>query len=636
MRASLLDVHQRRRSTGVLLVGAGAAIAALAALVLSLVLTGAGPEPAPAGLPDAGLVPAWGLRVSRLVFDLAAVLTVGGLLTGAVLVRNGPGGVLGSVARGALQLAGRCAVVWSATALVSLVLTAGDLVGAPPTELTAASLRTVAGTAQGRALLVAAVLAAALAVAARSVRSVLGAVVLLGVALAALLPVGVAGHASTAGDHDVAVSALVVHVGAASVWVGGLAGLLLLVRTAPPQVPAAAHRFSALALVAFTALGASGLLVALTRLGTSVSAWTSGYGALVVAKAGVLVLLGGLGLAHRRRTLPRLAGGRAGAFLQLAGGELVLMAGAIGIAAALSRTPVPARPVVADPTHGGGHSTLPSRIDPVSLGELVTAWRINAVLVLLLGLALAAYLVGVRSLTRSGQRWPRARTGAFLAGIALGLVATCSGIATYAPALVSVQIAQLLLVLVPVPALLVLGAPLTLWARVRRAGAADDDAVRTVLDSAVLRRLSDPFVGAGLAAVLLLGLYRSPLIEVSLSSSWVHLLVLLMAAAAGLLLFWPLVGVDPAPGARSRSETAVCVAGVVGCLGLLATQLRYGDQLLAGVWFLELRWSWVDPVADQRLGGALSAGAAVLLALAAGLLLLRPRASADSAQGRRG
>jgi cytochrome c oxidase assembly factor CtaG/putative copper export protein len=630
-----------RRPYGVPMVLACAAVASLGALVLALLLAGGGPEPAPAGLPDAGLVPEWGLRIFRLLLDLTAVLTIGCLVTGGVLLPSEPGGALGSVARSAVGRAAGWAVAWAVTAAVSFVLTASDLTGAPPSELTTASLRTVAGTSEGRALLIAALLAAVVAVAARQVRSVVGAVLLVGVALAGLLPVGAAGHASTASDHDVAVSGLVVHVGAAALWVGGLAGVFVLARRSPADLAGAARRFSALALVAFLTLGGSGLLIAVTRLSTSVSAWTSGYGALVLAKAAALVTLGCLGLAHRRRTLPALTDGRAGGFVQLAAGELVLMAAVTGIAAALSRTPVPPLPVSAEPAHGGGHSTLPSQIDPISLGELLTAWRLNAVLLLVLGLALAAYLAGVRTLVRRREPWPRSRTAAFTGGIALGLVATCSGVATYAPAMVSVQIAQLLLMLVPVPALLVLGAPVTLWLRAQGAGGVGSDAVsRALPDLPVLRVLSDPFAGAMGACVVLVGLYRSSLIEVSLSSSWVHLLVLLAAMTVGLVLLWPVLGVDPAPGARSRLETAGCVAAVVGCLGLLAVQLRAGYQLLAGTWFLELRWSWVDPVSDQRLGGALAGVAAAALALLAAVpLLRRPNgravtASADSAPAR--
>jgi putative copper resistance protein D len=162
-------------------------------------------------------------------------------------------------------------------------------------------------------------------------------------------------------------------------------------------------------------------------------------------------------------------------------------------------------------------------------------------------------------------------------------------------------------------------------------GIGGEGGVQGILDSPALRVLSDPFAGAALACALLLALYRSSLIEVSLSSSWVHLLVLLLAMTAGILLFWPVLGVDPAPGARSVVETVACVAGVVGCLGLLAAQLRSGDQLLAAAWFLELRWNWVDPMADQRVGGALAGAAAVGLVLLAAAPVLRTRSWAGSA-----
>jgi putative copper resistance protein D len=79
------------------------------------------------------------------------------------------------------------------------------------------------------------------------------------------------------------------------------------------------------------------------------------------------------------------------------------------------------------------------------------------------------------------------------------------------------------------------------------------------------------------------------------------------------------------PRKRGRGERAAALAVVASCLTVLSVQLRIGDRLVAGGWFLELRWSWVDPVADQQ-GGALLLGAAGGLALlAAGRELLARR-----------
>ncbi|MGZ8750583.1 MAG: CopD family protein, partial [Pseudonocardia sp.] len=77
----------------------------------------------------------------------------------------------------------------------------------------------------------------------------------------------------------------------------------------------------------------SGVLTAQVRLGSWAALFLTGYGALVIAKAGALVLLGGLGLLTRRR----MAAGRM-PVLRWAGIEIVLMAVTLGLAAALSQT----------------------------------------------------------------------------------------------------------------------------------------------------------------------------------------------------------------------------------------------------------------------------------------------------------
>jgi putative copper resistance protein D len=88
-----------------------------------------------------------------------------------------------------------------------------------------------------------------------------------------------------------------------------------------------------------------------------------------------------------------------------------------------------------------------------------------------------------------------------------------------------------------------------------------------------------------------------------------------------------LLGVDAVASAPRAAERLACLVVLDGCLALLAVQLRYGDRLLAGRWFLELRWGWVDPVADQRLAGLVVgavAGLILVLVGAAAALDRRP------------
>jgi len=101
-----------------------------------------------------------------------------------------------------------------------------------------------------------------------------------------------------------------------------------------------------LALVCAVSIGITGLLTAEIHLGGHhegwgliTAWWTTGYGALVFAKAVAFALLVTIGWWHRKSTLPALAAEQPAAFWRLASVELLLMAGTVGLAVALSRTP---------------------------------------------------------------------------------------------------------------------------------------------------------------------------------------------------------------------------------------------------------------------------------------------------------
>jgi copper transport protein len=96
-----------------------------------------------------------------------------------------------------------------------------------------------------------------------------------------------------------------VHIGAASVWLGGLAALLLGIRGEPAEAKAAAtRRFSAVAAFALAAVVATGVVRALDEVGSWGALFSTGYGLLVVLKSAVLLLLAGLGAVNRFRNVP--------------------------------------------------------------------------------------------------------------------------------------------------------------------------------------------------------------------------------------------------------------------------------------------------------------------------------------------
>ncbi|HEY3019173.1 MAG TPA: copper resistance protein CopC [Solirubrobacteraceae bacterium] len=150
--------------------------------------------------------------------------------------------------------------------------------------------------------------------------------------LLAALPAA-SGHA--AGHHPPAplVALNLLHVGAMSVWTGGLAGLLVLA----PRGDALAEtvrRFSPLALAAVAALIATGAGQAVVEAGTPAAALDGSFGTLVAAKlalVGVLIALGAAGRRHRSR--PRWRALRRTARL-----EVALLAAALVLTGLLAGT----------------------------------------------------------------------------------------------------------------------------------------------------------------------------------------------------------------------------------------------------------------------------------------------------------
>lgn len=351
-----------RRAAGPLVaVAAAAALLAALALVSASRLGGAG---APQLVADPGPLTRWGLLVVRVGYDVAAIGTVGTLVVAVLLLRP-VGGRLGLDAGRLVRLASRWALAWSATGVLGTLLGLADAIGVPVWTVLAPDVLPLALELPGtRALLSSAWLAALVVVFTRWGRSPAGGALLLLVAGVALLPPLLTGHAAHGEDHAAAVTGLGVHVVAASVWVGGLLAVAAHLRRSPQALAAVLPRYSALALACFVAVGASGALVGWAALAGPGQLWSTPYGRLLLGKVAALVVLGGLGALHRRRTLAAAARHRPRAFLALAVVELLLMAGTAGLAVGLSRTEPPrsdhaaAAAVLPAPsvTAAGGHA----------------------------------------------------------------------------------------------------------------------------------------------------------------------------------------------------------------------------------------------------------------------------------------
>jgi putative copper export protein len=158
------------------------------------------------------------------------------------------------------------------------------------------------------------------------------------------------GHAWSRGG-PAAVAAGVVHVTAGSIWLAGVAALVIAGRSPGGRAALAGlgRRFSRIALAAVTVTAASGALAAaLDGVRPGALAGTA-WGTAGLVKAGLLVAVLGAGLVNHRVLLVRLerardpAAARAGARLLLAsiGAEAALGAALVATAALLVSVPQP-------------------------------------------------------------------------------------------------------------------------------------------------------------------------------------------------------------------------------------------------------------------------------------------------------
>ncbi|MQA95206.1 MAG: hypothetical protein GEV11_11380 [Streptosporangiales bacterium] len=349
------------RSFTALIVSAG-----LIMLTFGLWLGDAWPGDKVSVLLDGEPLAVWGLPPVRLIADLAAIGTVGALLTVQLLPRTD--GELGETAQRALRGATRFALVWGIAGLVMLIFTFSDTSGLPFAQLPLRAFTAIDPSfPEAIPYLFGVILALVLAGAASVTERRQGALIILGLALYNLLPITTQGH----GQHSpITAYSLTVHFVAVALWVGGLAGLVLYVRRSPESLAVAVPRFSQIALACFIVVALSGATQAWVNMEDPAELWRSPYGLLVAGKMTLLVALGIFGWWHRRKTVPAVVAGRSRrAFFRLAVVEVAVMAAAAALGVALSDTSTPATQV----NHAAGTSSVEnSNYDIIDFAKALT------------------------------------------------------------------------------------------------------------------------------------------------------------------------------------------------------------------------------------------------------------------------
>lgn len=613
---------ERSSRTGLVpLVVIGFAVAALVAVAMSAL----------SGNPPAGLL------IVRVLTETGAVVTIGSLLLAAFLVPPQKSGTLAADGYAALSTAGWAALVWLAGTVLSVPFTTAAAIDRPVTSFGFSQMiATAMVVEQAKAWVLTAIIVALLALGCRLVLSWAWTAVLLFVAIFALVPVAVTGHSSSGGSHDMATNSLLFHLIAVVLWVGGLIALLAHGRRGGAHLPLAATRFSKVALVCWIVLALSGVVNALVRV-TLTDLVTSTYGWLTLGKLACLLVLGVFGYFQRERGVKGVVDGRPGALLKLAGVEVLLMMFTIGLAVALARTPPPA-----------GAFELPSRTEIAigydldgapTLGRILFDWRFDLIYGTFAIVFAALYVLGVRRLTKRGDKWPVGRTVAWLCGCFSLLFATSSGMGRYSPAVFSVHMEAHMVLSMLAPILFVLGGPVTLALRalpVSKEVPGPREWLLALVHSPVARLLTNPFVALALFVGSFYALYFSGLFEAALPYHWAHLAMNAHFILVGYVFYWPVIGVDPSPNKLPPLGRLGLLFASIPFHAFFGVVLMSSQNVIGEQFYRNLALPWMQNLLeDQRLGGGIAWAAGELPLLVVMVALLTQWARQDGRDAKR-
>jgi cytochrome c oxidase assembly factor CtaG/putative copper export protein len=562
--------------------------------------------------------------VNQGAFYLLAFAAIGTLLSTALFIPN-TDGALSSAGLALKKKASLLTSLWFLTSFIAVILKVSEILGGPISDALDSTTITsyLTQTDLGRSMFFQIIFIAVVLLLLPLFKRALPILILTGVALLALIAPIFQSHAASNGSHMLAIGALVTHVIALTLWVGGLFGIVATPRELQQNV---LSRFSSLALWAATAVVISGIATAWTRLHER-SAWNTQYAYVVIAKTILTAALLAMGYANRK-TLASRDEFKLQDLGRLIGVEAMVMVTVVLMGSWLSQI----QPPVGDTSNLTaaelivGMKTPP----PPSALNLLKLYNPDALMIALLVTAVALYIKGVSVLKKRGDSWPVGRTVAFATGIALIDFATSGGLGVYALFSFEYHMMAHMLLGMIAPIGLVLGAPITLALRTLPQGRDDSErGVRafalTALHSRYSVVLNNPITALALFDGSLFILYFTNLFGDLMSNHAGHLFMNIHFILAGFLFFHVIIGIDPNPKKYPHIVRIVILFGAMSLHAFFSVALMSESTLIDGGYYGSLETSWLpDLLHDQAMGGTIgwSMGEIpILLALVATFIL---------------
>lgn len=600
---------------------AAALVAGIVGAVISVEFLGE--SLAALGVPDPGTATTFGLPFLRSAATLIGCMGVGGFLMSAFGAPPRKDGYLDYDGYAAARTGQWGMFLWAVCALLLIPLYMSDVSGSPLKETLKPDLWGVAiqQVSTAKAFLAVAIIAGLTWFFSLLTRKWIWQPVFLALALCTMIPLALDGHSASGGNHDFGVNSLLWHVMATAVWVGGLMALVAHAKRRGPHLALITKRYSFVAFWAFVAVVLSGLVNAAIRV--RFSEWLStDYGLVITAKAVLGIVLLVCGYLHRQSVIPKLeaAEGEGGsstaearkAFSRLAIGEIIVMAGAIGVAISLSRIPPPLPQQIEITTMdillGFRLTEPPNYLHMFGMFRLDLIYGVGAIILQ------ALYMWAWFTLRKKGQDWPINRLLWWTAGNVFLLYATSSGLGMYAMAMFSPHMLQHMILAMVVPICWALGGPMTLFLRALPAAGRDGvpgprEWLVVFINNPISRFWTHPIVAGIQFVVGFYWLYLSTLFDWMGSNHSGHLFMIGHFLISGYIYFWVIIGVDAAPRHISAFNKMLVLFGSVvfhAWFGIALMQMR---SPMNADFYQRLDFPFaLDILHDQWVGGAIAWG----------------------------
>ena len=533
---------------------------------------------------------------------LLAFATIGTLLAASLLIVNN-GGALTASAIAVKRKSSLLAMLWFLTSFFAVIFKVRDILNGETLDSTTFNSY-LTQTNLGKSMFFQLIGLAIVTIALPLIKRVLPMIIVTAIALLSLIAPIFQSHAASNGSHSLAIGALVTHVVALSLWVGGLAGILFIPRE---ERITALYRFSTLAMWAAIAVVLSGVATAWTRLNNA-SAWNTQYAYVVIAKVILTIALFAMGYANRKALASRDEM-RLQELLRLISVEAMVMTAVVLMGSWLSQIQPPTGDT-SNLTEAQLIAGMPTPPQP-SIINVLKLYNPDALMIALLITAVALYIKGVSVLKSRGDSWPVGRTIAFASGIALIDFATSGGLGVYALFSFEYHMMAHMLLGMIAPIGLVLGAPITLALRTLPQGRnSEERGVRALALTALHSRysviLTNPVTALALFDGSLFVLYFTDLFGNLMGNHAGHLLMNIHFILAGFLFFHVIIGIDPNPRKYPHIVRIVILFGAMSLHAFFSVALMSETTLIDGGYYGSLNTSWLpDLLLDQNRGGTI-------------------------------